>query len=187
MNNKQYTQTSKKGTESIQTGLWTKNLFDFCLHPKKILNKILHICARSSVITPRLRCRLHQLRGVRFSNVRTVFIGTNVVFDELFPELISIGKNVKITEGVKILTHYYDPSFNEHSFYSGSVCIEDDVFIGMGAVIGAPLTIGNGAVIGANSVLSNDVPSNSIVAGNPAQVIGQRGDKLPTNKSAVHR
>lgn len=33
------------------------------------------------------------------------------------------------------------------------------------------ITIGNGSVIGAGSVVTNDVPSNVIVAGNPARVL----------------
>ena len=53
------------------------------------------------------------------------------------------------------------------------VTIEDDVFIGMNALILKGVTIGAGAVIGAGSVVSRDVPARAIAAGNPARVIGE--------------
>lgn len=51
--------------------------------------------------------------------------------------------------------------------------IEDDVFIGMNALILKGVTIGEGAVVGAGSVVRSDVPPRAIVAGNPAVVIGR--------------
>jgi len=55
--------------------------------------------------------------------------------------------------------------------------IEDDVFIGAGAVIlaraGRTLTIGRGAVIGANAVVLESVPAGETWAGNPARCIAR--------------
>lgn len=58
-------------------------------------------------------------------------------------------------------------------------CIEvmDNVFIGLGAVIMPGVKIGPNAVIAAGSIVTKDVPPNSIVGGNPAKVIGDF-DKL---------
>lgn len=56
----------------------------------------------------------------------------------------------------------------------GGVTIEDDVWIGTGAIIVDGVTIGRGAVIGAGSVVTKDVPPFSMVAGNPAKEIGKR-------------
>lgn len=53
------------------------------------------------------------------------------------------------------------------------VTIADDVFIGMNSLILKGVTIGARSVIGAGSVVTRDVPPNTIVAGNPAQIIRQ--------------
>ena len=53
------------------------------------------------------------------------------------------------------------------------VAIEDDAWIGAGAIILPGVTIHKGAIVGAGSVVTKDVPPYSIVAGNPARVIRQ--------------
>jgi acetyltransferase-like isoleucine patch superfamily enzyme len=52
--------------------------------------------------------------------------------------------------------------------------VEDDVWIGHGAIILSGVTIGRGSVVAAGSVVAKNVPRYAIVAGNPAKVIGQR-------------
>lgn len=59
----------------------------------------------------------------------------------------------------------------------GQILIQNDVWIGKGAMILPSVTIHNGSVIGAGSVVTKDVPPYSIVAGNPAKVIKYRFDK----------
>jgi len=56
----------------------------------------------------------------------------------------------------------------------GAIVIEDNVWIGRGAVILKGVTIGSGAIIAANSVVTHDVESDAIVAGTPARVIKNR-------------
>lgn len=67
----------------------------------------------------------------------------------------------------------------------GPIKIEDDVWIGANCTITDGVTIHRGAVVGANSVVTQDVPADAIVAGSPARVIRYRGErddamKLPT-------
>lgn len=47
----------------------------------------------------------------------------------------------------------------------------NDVYVGAGSVIFGDITIGDNVIIGANSVVNKDVPSNTVVAGNPFRII----------------
>ena len=51
--------------------------------------------------------------------------------------------------------------------------IGDDVFVGMEALILKGVTIDEGAVVGAGAVVTQDVPPRTVVAGNPATVVGE--------------
>src|SRR5262249_49063058 len=53
------------------------------------------------------------------------------------------------------------------------VVIEDDVWIGFKSTILKGVTIGKGAVVGAGSVVTKNVPAYTLVAGNPARVLGR--------------
>ena len=56
----------------------------------------------------------------------------------------------------------------------GDIIIGDDVWLGTRVFIGAGVTIGDGCVVGANSVVTRDLPSNSIAVGIPARVVRKR-------------
>jgi len=56
---------------------------------------------------------------------------------------------------------------------SAPIVIEDDVFIGMWAIILKGVRIGRGAVIGAGAVVTRDVPAGAVAAGNPARLVQQ--------------
>ena len=93
---------------------------------------------------------------------------------------VHIGHGVRIGSGVKI----YDTDFHpiqsrfrvgkerdDSKTVSKPVIIGDNVFIGAEAIILKGSSIGENAVIGAGSVLSGNVPSNEIWAGNPARFV----------------
>lgn len=85
--------------------------------------------------------------------------------------LVTIGDNVTTAASSRILTH--DAAAFKTVGYSriGRVDIGNDVFIGANAIVLPNTKIGSRVVIGAGSVVTRDVPDNSIVAGNPAKVI----------------
>jgi acetyltransferase-like isoleucine patch superfamily enzyme len=57
---------------------------------------------------------------------------------------------------------------------SRPVVIEDDVWIGIGAILLKGVRIGRGARIGAGAVVTKNVPAGAMVAGNPAQILGKQ-------------
>lgn len=95
---------------------------------------------------------------------------------------IQIGNNVLIGSGVLITdndAHPVNPinRYNANYILQKPVVIEDDCFIGTRAIILKGVTIGTGSLVGAGSVVVKNVPAFSIVAGNPAKVIGDTRDE----------
>jgi acetyltransferase-like isoleucine patch superfamily enzyme len=129
---------------------------------------------------------MHKIRGVKIKNIRKLYITFNVMIDNVYPELVTIGEDVWLTRNVTILTHF-NPSESLRDFIGDIVCkeviIEDGVFIGIGSIILPGVKIGKNSVVGAGSVVTKDVPPYTIVAGNPATVIKElmpldRGQEL---------
>ncbi len=97
---------------------------------------------------------------------------------------ITVGEETDISEGVKIFTHKHHWGHskklrkNSQKITKSDLIIGNDVFIGTNAIILGISYIGDGAVIGAGAVVTRNVEAYTIVAGNPAKVIGTRGIKL---------
>ena len=119
-----------------------------------------------------VRCLL--AGGVNLIDKYNVYIGENVVFDSLYPESITIGKHVHITMGCILLTHSLNTKVCGISWRKTSIIIEDNVFVGANTIICNNVTIGKNSIVGAGSVVTKDIPSNEIWAGNPAKFIKVR-------------
>jgi maltose O-acetyltransferase len=116
---------------------------------------------------------------------KNVFVGRGVIIDPEYYWLISIGKNSVLTSGVTILAH--DGSTSNLAGYTkvGRVSIGNDTFIGVKSIILPGVEIGDHVIIGAGSVVSKDIPSGSIAAGNPAVVIGSTSEYLRKHNENV--
>lgn len=89
---------------------------------------------------------------------------------------VRIGNHVNLAQGVVVsgLNHNFSnlsQRIDEQGVSTLPIVISDDVWIGANAVITAGVTIGRHSVVAAGSVVTADVPENSVVAGSPARVI----------------
>lgn len=109
--------------------------------------------------------------GDEISIGRNVFINQNCTFYDLGG--LSIGDDVMIGPNVNIITagHPVDPSIRRTVTIGKPVIIERNVWIAAGVTIIGGVTIGENAVIAAGSVVTKDVPANTMVGGNPARFI----------------
>ena len=93
--------------------------------------------------------------------------------------LVRIGNNAQIAPYVSIYTagHPVHPESRNSGYeYGIAITIGDNVWIGGNAVIMPGVTIGDNVVIGAGSIVTKDLPSNVIAAGNPCRVIREITD-----------
>ncbi len=92
---------------------------------------------------------------------------------------ITIGNNVGIGPGVKILTSYHSeegrqkPILHSKILFS-PVIIEDGADIGIGAIIMPGVTIGKGAQVGAGAVVTTNMKAYSVSVGVPAKYVRSR-------------
>lgn len=87
---------------------------------------------------------------------------------------VTIGDRVLLAPSVQLYTatHPLDPATRAQGLeLAKPIVIDDDVWIGGGAIVLPGVRIGRGAVIGAGSVVAKDVPPMVLAVGNPCRVV----------------
>jgi acetyltransferase-like isoleucine patch superfamily enzyme len=109
--------------------------------------------------------------GVDISVGLNVFVNQNCTFYDLGG--LDIADDVMIGPNVSIVTsgHPMEPSQRRASVIARPIVIERNVWIAAGATIIGGVTIGENSVVAAGSVVTKDVPPNTLAGGNPARVI----------------
>ena len=105
----------------------------------------------------------------------------------LYPNLIRIHDNVRLAVGVSFITHdisdnvinaYLNKLGRTEKVYEKIGCIEigSNVFVGADTAILYDVKIGDNCIIGAGSLVTKDIPANSVAVGRPCKVIGSFSD-----------
>jgi maltose O-acetyltransferase len=135
---------------------------------QSILQQLLGQIGRDSIIEPPFYCvygRNIQIGDYVYLNVLCTILDCNEVH---------IGHHVMIGPSVQIYTaaHALEAEARIQGWeVAKPIVIEENVWLGGGAILLPGVTIGRNAVVGAGSVVSRSVPANTVVAGNPARVI----------------
>ena len=126
--------------------------------------------------------------GAKISIGKYSYLGPNVRI--AVNQEVTIGENAAIAHNVQIIdsnNHSLSAQERRDKFIeyratgknqelemvaASPIKINDDVWIGTGAIILKGVQIGRGAIIAAGSIVTKDVPSYAIVGGNPAKIIG---------------
>lgn len=113
---------------------------------------------------------------------KNTFINRNCVF--LDNDVIQIGENCLFAPSVQIMTSHHPVSATErisveeigkvsYTTFTKPVIIDNNVWIGAGAILLPGIRVGENSVVGAGSVVTKNVPPNTLVYGNPARIIKQ--------------
>jgi maltose O-acetyltransferase len=148
--------------------LWLYNQTRALPERQSILQQILGQIGQDSIVELPFHC----------SYGKNIYIGNHVYLNCLCTILdcneVHIGHHVMIGPVVQIYTaahHLQAESRIQGWEVAKSIVIEDNVWIGGGAILLPGVRIGRNAVVGAGAVVSRDVSANTVVAGNPARVI----------------
>jgi len=100
-----------------------------------------------------------------------VFVNFNCVMLDVVP--ITLGDRVQVALAVQFLAadhpHYAVERASGIEF-GRPITVEDDVWLGGGAILCPGVTVGRGTIIGAGSVVTRDVPPGATAVGNPARL-----------------
>jgi maltose O-acetyltransferase len=128
---------------------------------------------------PRVRELLLRRSGVRMGRDTRVGYGVLVHGIGRDPCAVTLGQRVAVAPYVCFVTSSYPnysrlnnhPELQRNMTRLGPIRVEDDAWIGAGAIILPDVTIGQCAIIGAGAVVTRNVPAYSVVAGVPARLI----------------
>jgi hypothetical protein len=107
---------------------------------------------------------------------RNVFVNQNCTFYDLGG--LDIADDVMIGPNVSLITsgHPVEPSRRRAFTIAKPIVIERNVWIAAGVTIIGGVTVGENSVVSAGSVVTKNVPPNTLVGGNPARIIRSIAD-----------
>lgn len=135
---------------------------------KEVMKKILGVTKGEFLIEQPFMCD----RGYNIEIGEKFYANHNmIILDE---NKVKFGDNVFIAPNCSFYTAGHPLDFttrNKGLEYAKPITVGDNVWIGGNVVVLPGVTIGNNCVIGAGSVVTKDIPENSLAVGNPCRVI----------------
>lgn len=155
---------------------------------KRIYYKIAKVFMNDEKYAMTLAIDYAKMQGVKVGE-RCRFFSTQFSTEQY---LISIGNHVTIASGVYFITHdggvwvIRDLGENyKNCNLVGKIEIEDNVFIGMNALIMPGVRIGKNSIVAAGSVVTKSFPEGSVIAGVPAKRIKSIDEYIIKNKDLL--
>jgi putative colanic acid biosynthesis acetyltransferase WcaF len=108
-----------------------------------------------------------------------VWIGDNVTLYSVAE--ISIGSHSVISQEAYLCAGTHDYRDIAFRFVDAPIRIADECWVAARAFVGPGVKVGHAAVIGAGSIVMKSVDAETIVAGNPAKLVGSRTAEIPAN------
>jgi len=135
-------------------------------------------CLHGAFIEAKRKQYLQNLKRKGLTLGENVEIVGSFFFDPSHCFLISIGDCCTICPNVRLIAH--DASTKKHLGYTkiGRITIKARCFIGDSVIVLPSVAIGPDVIVGAGSVVVQDIPPNTVAAGNPARVVSTLEDYL---------
>ncbi|MEP7326780.1 MAG: acyltransferase [Gemmatimonadota bacterium] len=140
---------------------------------RRLRKKVFKRWARNAFF-PGWRLQLLRWCGVQIGEQVYIADGLMIVEELGGDEVLTIGDRVSIAPQVILVTSSHPNNSLIRPFApvsSGPVTLEQDAWIGAGAIILPGVTVGRGAVVGALSVVASNVEPLHVVAGQPARTV----------------
>lgn len=118
----------------------------------------------------------YRKKGCKIGDGTIAFDPKSLLIDITRPSLIEIGNDVLLHKGLSLLTHDFSSRVFIKAYdalipSSGRIKIGNNVWFGHNCTVLKGTTIGNNCIIGIGSIVTKDIPSNSVAVGVPAKVV----------------
>ena len=125
-------------------------------------------------LSPSLRLKNWLLRRLGVTVGQGVSWGLESTPDVFWPNLITVEDHAIVGYDATLLCH----EFLQDEYRTGEIHVGERAMIGAGAIVLPGVRIGRGAQVAANSLVAEDVPPETTVAGVPAEVVSRADDEV---------